>query len=95
MDVWMWGAESHLRAALGWSFDEGIREWLVDRSFVFDANDKPLRPKEALNTVFRRALVPRSSARYGEVVKAISLTRCKDPAFLRLRQALVSWFGHP
>ncbi len=93
VDVWMWGAESHLRETLDWSFDEGIRDWLRGQDFAFDANGKPLRPKEALDKAFRRAQVPRSSARYGEMAERISLTRCTDPAFLRLRQSLVSWFG--
>jgi hypothetical protein len=25
VDVWMWGAETHLRATMNWDFDEGIR----------------------------------------------------------------------
>jgi hypothetical protein len=93
VDVWMWGAEAHLHSTLDWGFDEGIREWLEAEGYAFDASRKPLRPKEALDAAFRRARVPRSSARYADVAGKISLARCADPAFLRLRHALTSWFG--
>lgn len=81
VDVWMWGAETHLRATMNWTFAEGIRPWLESRSFMFEENGKPNRPKEALEAAFRRAAVPRSSARYEDVAQRISLTNCTDAAF--------------
>lgn len=93
VDVWMWGAETHLRATMNWTFAEGIRDWLQSQSFVFDGNGKPSRPKEALEAAFRRSGVPRSSARYEHVAHRISLANCTDAAFLRLRATLVAWFG--
>jgi len=95
VDVWMWGAETHLRSMVDWRFPEDIRAWLVDQSFVFSADGKPARPKEALEAAFRRAGTTRSSARYKQVAGTISLTRCKDDAFRRLRTVLVTWFGGP
>lgn len=93
VDVWMWGAETHLRSTMSWEFAEGIRTWLQAQTFTFGENGKPARPKEALEAAFRRAKVPRSSARYAHVAQRISLANCTDPAFLRLRTALTSWFG--
>ncbi len=93
VDAWMWGAETHLRSAVDWRFSEGIRAWLESQSFVFAPDGKPLRPKEALTAAFRRAQVPRSSALYEQVARNISLTRCTDEAFLRLRSSVVRWFG--
>ena len=95
VDVWMWGAETHLRSMVDWRFPDDIRPWLASQSFVFTADGKPARPKEALEAAFRRAQTPRSSARYERVARRISLTRCKDEAFLRLRTSLVAWFGAP
>ncbi|MGI8784229.1 MAG: methylation-associated defense system protein MAD4 [Acidobacteriota bacterium] len=95
VDVWMWGAETHLRSMVDWRFPEGIRPWLVSQSFAFTADGKPERPKEALEAAFRRAQTPRSSARYEQVAQSISLTRCRDEAFLRLRASVVGWFGAP
>lgn len=93
VDVWMWGAETHLRAMVDWRFPGDIRRWLLSQSFAFTADGKPVRPKEALEAAFRRAHNPRSSARYEQVAQRISLKRCKDPAFLRLRASVVEWFG--
>ena len=95
VDVWMWGAETHLRSMVDWRFPEDIRPWLASQAFVFTADGKPARPKEALAAAFRRAQTPRSSARYEGVARKISLTRCKDQAFQRLRTSLVAWFGAP
>jgi hypothetical protein len=94
MDVWMWGAETHVRSMVDWQFPEGVRSWLISQSFVFAADGKPTRPKEALAAAFRRAQTPRSSARYEYAAQRISLTRCKDDAFARLRASMVNWFGN-
>jgi len=93
LDVWMWGAETHIREVIGWRGPSGIREWLVARQFVFDAHNKPERPKEAMEEVFRHSQVPRSSAHYQALAGRLSLTRCQDPAFLRLRGAMTAWFA--
>ena len=92
IDAWMWGAETRLREVVRWKFPEGIREWLAEMSFAFDPPGKPLRPKEALEAVFRRARLPRSAANYEELAKRVSLIRCQDPAFGRLRDTLRGWF---
>ena len=88
IDIWMWGAETHIREVVGWRSPPGIREWLITRRFVFDAEGKPERPKEAMEEVFRQVQVPRSSAHYQALAGKLSLTRCRDAAFLRLRAAL-------
>jgi len=93
VDVWMWGDETHLRSVVGWRFREGIRDWLARESFAFGQRGKPVRPKEALEAVFFRANVPRSSACYQQIASRISLQRCQDPAFVRMRASLTQWFG--
>jgi hypothetical protein len=94
VDVWMWGAEAHLKSVVRWKFPEGIRDWLGAESFSFTSSGKPVRPKEALEAVFRRAQVSRSSASYQALAKRLSLARCEDPAFHRLRERMVEWFGN-
>jgi hypothetical protein len=93
VDVWMWGSETHLRTTMNWQFPESIRSWLATQLFTFNEDGKPVRPKEALDAAFRRAGVPRSSARYEHVAQRISLANCTDPAFLRFRASVVGWFG--
>lgn len=93
VDVWMWGAETYLKAVVRWRFSDGIRDWLRSELFSFGPSGKPDRPKEAMDAVCRRAQVPRSSATYKALSKRISLRRCEDRAFRRLREQLVEWFG--
>ena len=92
VDIWMWGAETHIRDVVDWHSQAGIRDWLTARDFQFSVHGKPERPKEALEAVFRHAQLPRSSAHYEALARRLSLARCQDPAFLRLRTALATWF---
>jgi hypothetical protein len=92
VDVWMWGADVHLRAVAGWEFAEGIRDWLQGQGCPFDERGKPTRPKEALEAVFRRTQVSRSSAHYEQLASRLSLRRCEDAAFRRLSAAFREWF---
>jgi hypothetical protein len=95
LDVWMWGSDNALEDTLGWCADEGVREWLRDRGFAWHENQKPSRPKEAMEAVLRELRTPRSSALYRKIAGKISLRRCADPAFQRLRRQLTAWFGAP
>lgn len=92
LDVWMWGSDNLLSEILKWKKAEPLRSWLSSRGFTFHPDGKPLRPKEALETLLQVCKRPRSAALYLEIAKRISLSRCTDPAFLRLRAQFQSWF---
>jgi hypothetical protein len=92
VDIWIWGADNALQQALDWPLAQGIRPWLQAQGFTFDADNKPARPKEALDAMVPVHRQPRSSALYEKITGQISLRRCTDPAFLRLRAALQTWF---
>jgi len=91
-DIGVWGSDNALRLAFNWPLDLGIRDWLKSKGFAFDARGKPERPKEALDAMRPVHLQPRSSALYEKITGQISLQRCADPAFRRLRAALQEWF---
>jgi hypothetical protein len=93
VDIWMWGAENVLREVCNWQDGPGPREWLISNGFVFSEKHKPARPKEALQAVCRQARIPRSSALYEQLAGRLSLERCTDPAYLRLRAQLRAWFS--
>lgn len=93
LDIWMWGSDNALRDILGWSIQTSLREWLHTQNFNFQQNGKPERPKEALERILLELKRPRSSAIYRDIAKKISLQRCEDNAFIRLRNTLVSWFS--
>lgn len=92
VDVWMWGSDNVLSQLLKWNDFAGIREWLQAKGYEMDGNDKPLRPKEALEEVLMRLKEPRSSSLYEKIAQRLSLPRCKDPAFVRMHKILQNWF---
>lgn len=92
VDAWIWGNDDVLRDVLHWPQDGAIRAWLRDKGFEFNADDKPVRPKEALDAMRPIHKQARSSATYEKVTKRISLQNCTDLAFVRLRTQLQSWF---
>ena len=92
VDAWLWGNDAVLRDALHWPQDGSIRDWLRGKGFAFNADEKPVRPKEALDAMRSVHKQPRSSAMYEKVTKRISLQNCTDAAFIRLRAQLQAWF---
>jgi hypothetical protein len=92
VDVWMWGSDNAIRNVVGWTHEGTIRKWLEGEGFQFQANDKPVRPKEALEAVRRKTNQPRSSSLYKEIASKVSLRNCTDAAFQRLRHQLIDWF---
>jgi hypothetical protein len=93
LDVWVWGADNAVEVIIEWPAGKSVREWLCERGFKFEGNDKPTRPKEALEAALRIPGLPRSSALYQSIAEKISLRRCGDEAFIRLRKQLLEWFA--
>jgi hypothetical protein len=91
-DVWVWGSDNALAEVFEWPLAIGIRDWLRNKGHEFDGADKPIRPKEALEALIPVHKKPRSSALYKKITSRISLARCHDPAYLRLRNTLRAWF---
>jgi hypothetical protein len=92
VDVWMWGSDNAVQQVIGWASPPAVREWLKQRGFELNRDGKPLRPKEAMDAVTKESDQPRSSALYEEIAGKISLQRCTDAAFQRLRHQLILWF---
>jgi len=92
VDVWIWGSDNAVEEVIEWRSGKRLREWLRDEGYTFDANDKPARPKEAMEAALKVAGTPRSSALYQRIAEKISLSRCADNSFLRLRNQLREWF---
>jgi hypothetical protein len=93
LDVWVWGADNAVEAVIEWPAGKRVREWLREQGFTFEATEKPTRPKEALEAALRIPGLPRSSALYQAIAEKISLRRCGDEAFIRLRKQLLAWFA--
>jgi hypothetical protein len=92
VDVWIWGSDNAVEEVIEWRSEKRLREWLRNEGYTFDTNDKPSRPKEAIEAALKIAGTPRSSALYQRIAEKISLSRCADNAFLRLKNQLREWF---
>lgn len=92
LDIWMWGSDNALKQIFGWPSEMHLRDWLQMKGVQFLPDRKPEQPKEAIEKIMFELKRPRSSALYYEIASKISLHRCTDCAFLRLRETLQKWF---
>jgi hypothetical protein len=92
LDVWMWGSDNVLQTVLEWNEQQPIRDWLRTQGFAFTAENKPTRPKEAMEALVQKLRQPRSSSLYEAIAAKVSLAHCSDPAFQKLRKQLQAWF---
>jgi len=94
LDIWVWSDSPHVDEVIGWkTHDPDLRSWLREKGFLNSRSIKPERPKEALEAALRIIKKPRSSSLYEELAQKVSLDRCTDQAFLRLKDILNNWFG--
>jgi hypothetical protein len=92
LETWLWGSDNALSGVVGRPEGMGIRDWLKTQGYSFTPSGKPERPKEAMESLTRKLKLERSSTNYEKIALKISLDRCTDPAFQRLRQTLQRWF---
>lgn len=93
LDVWVWADSPHVEKEIRWAGQAAnLRAWLDEKGFAFNAAGKPLRPKEALAAACLNVHQARSSALYKSLAEKVSLARCTDRAFMRLKATLQAWF---
>jgi hypothetical protein len=93
LEMWVWSDSPHVKSALGWANKHpDLRDWLKQKGFLSPDQLKPARPKEAVEEALREARKAKSSAIYYQLAQSVSLNRCIDPAFLKLKSILQKWF---
>ncbi|MBM4388410.1 MAG: hypothetical protein FJ088_11765 [Deltaproteobacteria bacterium] len=94
LDVWVWSDSPEVDNILGWADRRPrLRDWLNRKGFAAPDSQKPHEPKNALNSALYEVRKPRSSRIYQDIATKVSLKRCVDPAFLKLKSILMKWFG--
>lgn len=93
LEGWLWSDSPAVLKGLGWNrrYAE-LRSWLEEEEVWDPSSAKPHKPKAALNRTLQRTRRRRSARLYGEIASSVSLTRCQDPAFGKLRTILQAWF---
>lgn len=95
LEAWVWSDSPEVSSILGWGDDRtpDLRTWLHEHDFLREGLQKPVKPKEAVERVLRLARKPRSSAIYEALATKVSVRRCIDPAFGKLKETLKAWFS--
>ena len=93
LEIWVWSDSPHVASQLGWAERKtDVRSWLQKQGLWKSGDPKPVRPKEAVEAVLRKVKRPRSSALFKSLAEKVSLSRCQDRAFVKLKTTLFSWF---
>jgi hypothetical protein len=93
LEIWVWSDSPHVDSVLGWSARQpDLRSWLVAEGFAEGPQSKPQRPKDAFERALRLAQKAKSSSLYRRLAERVSLGRCSDPAFLKFKSTLRTWF---
>jgi len=93
LEIWVWSDSPHVPELLGWKAQNlSLPQWLKSKTFWHEGAAKPHAPKEAMQAALRFARLPRSASRYKQLAEAVSLHRCEDAAFLKLKRMLQAWF---
>jgi hypothetical protein len=93
LEAWVWSESPHVEAVLGWQGQtQSLSSWLKERGYLAERSVKPRKPKEAMKEVLRLSKKPFSSAIHQELAEKVSLERCQDAAFQRLKTLLRQWF---
>jgi hypothetical protein len=94
LESWVWSDSPVVDDVLGWSGRNPVlREWVhFKTNFWQGENKKPQRPKEAFEAALRAVRTPRSSTLFEELGREVSVERCIDPSFIKLRDVLCGWF---
>jgi hypothetical protein len=93
LEIWVFGNSPWVDRCLGWAGrNMPLRAWLESEQLWPVAAQKPTDPKVAVERSLRELRRPRSSSIYRDLASNVSLDRCTDRAFLRLKALLQMWF---
>lgn len=93
LENWVWQESPHVCSALGSDMTfAALRAELEAKGFWQPNEEKPARPKEAVEWALRQSKKGRSSAIYQLLATRITARGCTDQAFHTLRNALLRWF---
>lgn len=94
LEIWVWSDSPEVASVLGWvGKSPPLSLWLKETGYLGERQLKPDRPKEAMEEALRIANKRRSSSIYLELARRVSVDRCLDPSFLKLKSFLQKCYG--
>lgn len=93
LEQWVWSDSPQVDAVLGWSGrSPALRSWLREKGYLGAGQSKAHPPKEAMESALREVNRPWSSKLFQSLGAKVSVDRCREPSFLRLKGIMQSWF---
>ncbi len=93
LEAWVWSDSPEVDRILGWTGKQpDLRSWLHKEGLLADDASKPSDPKQAMLDALRHMKKPPSAALFDQLARSVSVRRCIDPAFDKLRTTLQQWF---
>lgn len=93
LESWVWVDSPAFNRILRWTKEsQSPFEWLVEQDYSQSLTQKPKNPKKAFQDFLRIVRKRRSSSLYMQLAEEIDFSTCIDPAFLKFRTILESWF---
>ncbi len=93
LEAWVWSDSPHVDAILGW---EGripsLRAWLASNGLWEAHSPKPSNPKAAVELAIREVRGRWTAALCRRLAESVSVDRCRDLSFAKLRGLLTKWF---
>lgn len=93
LEAWVWSNSPHVAKEIaGLRTINEVSKMLRTAGFLNDEEERPSRPKEAMEFILKQTGKPNSSSVFRTLAEKVSLTNCEDPAFLALSNQLRAWF---
>ncbi len=92
LEIWILQDSDVVEKAFNYKENISMREWLEKKGLWKPSLPKPNDPKKAVEEILKISKTPRSSAIYYQISSQVSVRRCADPAFQKLRSAMQKWF---
>lgn len=93
LEVWVWSDAPEVDQLLGWAQrTPPLRSWLREKHRLEADELKPKDPKEAYEQALRAVSLPKSPSIFRKLAESVSVRRCSDPSFKKLRAVLRKWF---
>jgi len=94
LEAWVWSDSPNVDAVLGWTGrSPPLRTWLMTERLLEADRAKPANPKKAMERAMRAVNKPLSPHVFTQLAATVSLGRCEDRSFLKLKRALQQWFS--
>lgn len=94
LEIWVWATSKEVDQCLGWTGkNPDLRTWLKNKKLLQEDQTKPQNPKEAMIDALKVTRKRHNAVIFASLASRISLNKCTDKGFLRLKTTLRQWFS--